>query len=145
MVISFPFFQHSFFDISLTTQVQISVYVIVGLPKCSVSKLFFHLQIIRMVLTSYCRFQLHFINEKNMHFLLSNIEVKWLYHFLSFSIVFLYSFYNASRNFYAKLVCAQGFTIQVDCRPVVTWLLLQVELNCRNKCTLLPSTLCFAR
>jgi hypothetical protein len=79
-------------------------YVILGLPKCSVSKLFFHLQIIRVVVTSCCRFQFHFINEKNMPFLLSNIKVKWSYHFLSFSIVFLYFFYNASRNFCAKLV-----------------------------------------
>ena len=43
-------------------------YVILGLPKCLMSKLFFHLQILRVVLTSYCRLRLHFINEKNMQF-----------------------------------------------------------------------------
>ena len=117
------------------------MYVIVGLPKCSVSKLFFHLQISRVVLTSYCRFQLHFINEKNMHFLLSNIKLKWSYHFLSFSIVFWYFVYNASTNFCEKLVRAYGFTIQMHFRPMVTYLLLQVELKCKNKSTLLLSTL----
>ena len=80
-------------------------YVILGLSKCSVSKLFFHLQIIRVVLTSYCRLQLHFINEKNMQFWLSNIEVKWSYHFLSFIIVFWYFAYNASTDF---CVCHSG-------------------------------------
>ena len=56
-------------------------YVILGLPRCSVSKLFFHLQIIRVVLTSYCRLQLHFINVKNMQFWLSNIKVKMVISF----------------------------------------------------------------
>ena len=42
-------------------------YVILGLSKCSVSKLFFQLQIIRVVLTSYCRFQLHLINFTGLY------------------------------------------------------------------------------
>ena len=41
--------------------------VILGLSKCSVSKLFFQLQIIRVVLTSYCRFQLHVINFTGLY------------------------------------------------------------------------------
>ena len=42
-------------------------YVILGLSKCSVSELFFQLQIIRVVLTSYCRFQLHLINFTGLY------------------------------------------------------------------------------
>ena len=42
-------------------------YVILGLSKSSVSELFFQLQIIRVVLTSYCRFQLHLINFTGLY------------------------------------------------------------------------------
>ena len=42
-------------------------YVMLGLSNCSLSKLFFLLQIIRVVLTSYCRFQLHLINFTGLY------------------------------------------------------------------------------